>query len=102
MRAIVATEFGGLKVLRPTDHEEPSPGPGEIAIDVAASGVNYRDVYERTGAYPKNLPFVPGGEVAGPVSAVGEGVTDVRVGDVVATSDAKGGYAERAVVAADR
>jgi NADPH2:quinone reductase len=102
MRAIVVTEFGGPEVLRPTDHEEPSPGPGEIAIDVAASGVNYRDVYERTGAYPKNLPFVPGGEVAGPVSAVGEGVTDVRVGDVVATSDAKGGYAERAVVAADR
>jgi NADPH2:quinone reductase len=102
MRAIVVTEFGGPEVLRPTDHEDPSPGPGEIGIDVAASGVNYRDVYERTGAYAKELPFIPGGEVAGRVSAVGEGVTDVRVGDVVVTSDAKGGYAERAVVAADR
>ncbi|GAB2843274.1 quinone oxidoreductase [Actinoallomurus bryophytorum] len=101
MRAIVVTEFGGPEVLRPAETEDPSPGPGEIAIDVAASGVNYRDVYERTGAYPKDLPFIPGGEVAGRVSAVGEGVSDVRVGDVVATSAVNGGYAERAVVAAD-
>jgi NADPH2:quinone reductase len=102
MRAIVVTEFGGPEVLQPTDHEDPSPGPGEIVIDVAASGVNYRDVYQRTGAYGKELPFIPGGEVAGRVRAVGEGVTDVKIGDVVATSDANGGYSERAVVAADR
>jgi NADPH2:quinone reductase len=69
-------------------------------IDVAASGVNYRDVYERTGAYPKTLPYVPGGEGAGRVSAVGEGVTEVKVGDVVASAALNGGYAERAVVAA--
>lgn len=101
MRAIVITEFGGSEVLKPTDHEDPRPGPGEIVIDVAASGVNFRDVYERTGAYAKNLPYVPGGEAAGRVSAVGEGVTSVAVGDVVVSAAVKGGYAERAAVAAE-
>src|SRR4051812_39271014 len=62
MRAIVVTEFGGSEVLKHTDYEDPRPGPGEIVIDVAASGVNFRDVYERTGAYPKDLPYIPGGE----------------------------------------
>ena len=102
MRAIVVTEFGGSEVLKLTDHEDPRPGPGEIVIDVAASGVNFRDVYERTGAYPMPLPYVPGGEAAGRVSAVGEGVTSVAVGDVVASADVRGAYAERAAVAADR
>jgi NADPH:quinone reductase len=102
MRAIVVTENGGPEVLRPTDHEDPQPGPGEIVFDVAASGVNFRDVYERTGAYPASLPFVPGTEAAGQVAAVGEGVTDVQVGDVVASADVAGAYAQRARVAADR
>jgi NADPH:quinone reductase len=102
MRAIVVTEFGGPEVLRISDYEDPRPGPGEIAIDVAASGVNYRDTYERTGAYPKDLPYVPGGEGAGRVSAVGEGVTGIAIGDVVVSSELRGGYAERAVVRADR
>jgi NADPH2:quinone reductase len=102
MRAIVVTENGGPEVLRPADHEDPQPGPGEIAFDVAASGVNFRDVYERTGAYPAPLPFIPGLEAAGRVSAVGAGVTDVQVGDVVASADVAGSYAQRAKVAADR
>jgi NADPH2:quinone reductase len=102
MRAIVVTEFGGPEVLRVADYEDPRPGPGEIVVDLVASGVNYRDVYERTGTYPKKLPYIPGGEGAGRVSAVGEGVTGVGIGDVVVSSDLKGGYAERAAVPADR
>jgi NADPH2:quinone reductase len=102
MRAIVITEFGGSEVLKPTDYEDPGPGPGEIVIDVAAAGVNFRDVYERTGAYKKDLPYIPGGEAAGRVSAVGEGVTSVAIGDVVVSAETRGGYAERVVAAAER
>jgi NADPH2:quinone reductase len=102
MRAIVVTEFGGSEVLRAADHEDPRPGPGEILVDVIASGVNYRDTYERTGAYPRTLPYVPGSEGAGRVSAVGEGVTGTAVGDVVVSAELDGAYAERAVVRADR
>jgi NADPH2:quinone reductase len=102
MRAIVVTEFGGPEVLKPTDHEDLRPGPGEIVVDLAASGVNYRDVYERTGTYPKPLPYIPGGEGAGRVSEVGEGVRSVEIGDVVVSAELQGGYAERAAVAADR
>jgi NADPH2:quinone reductase len=102
MRAIVVTEHGGPEVLNPTEYEDPQPGQGEIVIDIAASGVNYRDVYERTGAYPKPLPFIPGAEGAGRVTAVGAGVTGVQVGDVVGSAELKGAYAERAAVAADR
>ncbi len=102
MRAIVVTEFGGSEVLTPTDYEDPRPGQGEIVIDVEASGVNFRDVYERTGAYARRLPYIPGGEGAGRVTAVGEGVTDVRVGDVVGSAEFKGAYASRAVASASR
>jgi NADPH2:quinone reductase len=102
MRAIVVTEYGGPGVLKPRDHEDPRPGPGEIVVDLAASGVNFRDVYERTGAYPKPLPCIAGSEGAGRVSAVGEGVTSVGIGDVVVSADLNGAYAERASVAAER
>src|SRR4051812_45799945 len=102
MRAIVVTEFGGSGVLKSTEYEDPRPGPGEIVIDIVASGVNFRDVYERTGAYPRDLPYIPGGEGAGRVTAVGEGVTSVGIGDVVASAGLEGGYAGRGVVAAER
>lgn len=103
MRAIVVTECGGPEVLVPTEYEDPRPEPGEVVVDLVASGVNYRDVYERTGGYPKPLPFIPGGEGAGRVSAVGEGVTGVGIGDVVVSAELRGGgYAERSAVAADR
>ncbi|MCW2947302.1 MAG: putative quinone oxidoreductase [Actinoallomurus sp.] len=102
MRAIVVTEPGGPEVLNPTEYEDPQPGQGEIVIDIAASGVNYRDVYERMGTYRKPLPFIPGAEGAGRVTAVGAGVTGVQVGDVVGSAELKGAYAERAAVAADR
>ena len=102
MRAIVVTEFGGPEVLKHTDYEDPRPGPGEIVVDLAATGVNFRDVYERVGTYDKPLPYVPGSEGAGRVSAVGEGVAGIGIGDVVVSADLRGAYAERGVVAADR
>jgi NADPH:quinone reductase len=102
MRAILMTEHGGPDVLRLTDVEDPQPGPGEVVIELAAAGVNFRDVYEREGIYPKELPAIPGAEGAGRVTAVGEGVTDMRVGDMVASAELRGAYAERAVAPADR
>ena len=102
MRAIVVTEFGGPEVLVPTDYEDPRPGPGEVVVDLVASGVNYRDVYERVGTYDKPLPYIPGSEGAGRISAVGEGVTGLGIGDVVVSAELKGAYAERSAVAAER
>jgi NADPH:quinone reductase len=102
MRAIVVTEHGGPDVLRLAEHEDPRPGAGEVVVQVAASGVNFIEIYQRTGAYPRPLPNVPGGEGAGRVVAVGEGVSGVREGDVVVSCDLQGSYAELAAVAADR
>ncbi|MFL6052456.1 MAG: quinone oxidoreductase family protein [Actinoallomurus sp.] len=102
MRAILMTEHGGPDVLKLADVEDPQPGPGEVVIELAAAGVNFRDVYEREGVYPKDLPAIPGAEGAGRVMAVGEGVTDVEVGDLVASAELRGAYAERAVAPADR
>jgi len=102
MRAIVITENGGPEVLEPAERPAPEPGPGEVLIDVAAAGVNFIDVYYRTGAYPAELPYTPGVEAAGTVAAVGDGVRDVSVGDRVAWANVQGAYAEKAVVPADR
>jgi len=100
---VVVEQTGGPEVLRVEDVEAPVPGPGEVLVDVAAAGVNFIDVYERTGGYPKELPFVAGSEGAGAVTAVGEGVTDFAVGDRVAWAMVAGsGYAEQAAVPADR
>ncbi|MER6626514.1 alcohol dehydrogenase catalytic domain-containing protein, partial [Streptomyces sp. NPDC000931] len=100
MRAIVIEEYGGPEVLRLTEAESPAPGPGEALVDVEARGVNFIDVYQRSGAYRVPLPYVPGMEAAGTVSALGEGVTDLRVGQRVAWAMAPGGYADQAVVRA--
>ncbi|MFE1166020.1 quinone oxidoreductase family protein [Nocardiopsis sp. NPDC058789] len=100
MRAIVIEEYGGPEVLRLTEAESPTPGPGEALVDVEARGVNFIDVYQRSGAYRVPLPYVPGMEAAGTVSALGEGVTDLRVGQRVAWAMAPGGYADQAVVRA--
>jgi NADPH:quinone reductase len=102
MRAIVISRNGGPEVLELAECEDPVPEPGEVLIDLAASGVNYIDVYYRTGAYPQPTPFVPGVEGAGTVAAVGAGVTGVSAGDRVAWQGVQGGYAQRAVVPADR
>jgi NADPH2:quinone reductase len=78
------------------------PGPGEVRIAQAAAGLNYIDVYHRTGAYPLGLPFTPGVEGAGVVEALGEGVADLTIGDRVAYAGPIGGYAEARLIDADR
>src|SRR5215212_464496 len=84
MQAIRIHEVGGPEVLHLEDVPLPEPGPGEARVKVEAVGINFIDVYLRTGQYPAQLPNTPGSEAAGVVDAVGQGVTDVRVGDRVA------------------
>lgn len=100
MRAIVLKETGGPEVLRVSEVVDPVPGPGEVLIDVEARGVNFIDIYQRSGQYDVPLPFVPGMEAAGTVAAVGEGVGDLSVGQRVGWAMAPGAYADRAVVKA--
>ncbi|WP_456093880.1 quinone oxidoreductase family protein [Ornithinimicrobium ciconiae] len=103
VRAMVVTEQGGPEVLQVQERETPEPGDGQVRVDVAAAGVNFVDIYQRSGTYPMDTPFVAGSEGAGTVSAVGPGVTDVAVGDLVAWAMVPGtGYMEQAVLAADR
>jgi NADPH2:quinone reductase len=102
-KAIVVHELGGPEQLRWETVAEPVPGPGEARIRQTALGLNFIDVYFRTGLYkaPK-MPFTPGQEGAGVVEAVGPGVTEVAVGDRVAYAGVPGGYAEARVIAAQR
>jgi NADPH2:quinone reductase len=98
VRAIQITQHGGPEVLVPVDIETGSPGPGQIAIDVAYAGVNFMDTYQRAGAYPVPLPFVPGLDGSGRVVEVGAEVTGFAVGDRVAWPVGARGYAERVVI----
>lgn len=102
MKAIIVNEHGGPGVLSYEDVDLPEPGPGEARVRLAASGVNFIDVYQRTGLYPNETPFTLGQEGAGVVKAVGEGVEDLAVGDYVAFASVLGSYAEYAVVPAER
>jgi len=103
LNAIVVTQTGGPEVLAYGERAVLEPGPGQLLVDVAAAGVNFIDTYHRTGYYPRPLPFTPGGELAGTVAAVGEGVTGFAPGDHVATVDsASGAYAETSLVEAAR
>lgn len=102
MKVVRFHEFGGPEVLRYEDVDEPSPGPGETVVRLGACGVNFIDTYQRTGAYKVALPHTAGQEGAGEIVAVGEGVTNVAVGDRVAFSGTSASYAESARVAADR
>jgi NADPH2:quinone reductase len=83
MKAIRAHAFGGPEVLRLETVSDPVAGPGEVVIDVRAAGVNPADTYMRNGTYAivPELPYIPGGDAGGVVSAIGEGVTDYSVGD---------------------
>lgn len=101
MRAIRITESGGPDVLTSTELPDPTPGPGEVLVEVAAAGVNYIDTYQREGIYPMTLPYTPGLEGMGRVRALGEGVSDVAVGDRVAWCEVLGSYAELVVAPAD-
>ncbi len=103
MRAVVVEQTGGPEVLQVRELEPESPPAGQVRVEVAACGVNFIDVYERTGAYPKSLPFVAGSEGAGTVTEVGPEVADVSVGDRVAWAMVEGGgYAEEANLPAAR
>jgi NADPH2:quinone reductase len=102
MRAIRFETTGGPEVLEAVEVETPEPRPGQIRIRHEAIGINFIDTYHRTGLYPVKLPCIPGGEAAGVVDAIGEGVTRHRVGDRVAYSGGFGAYAEMNVVPADR
>jgi NADPH2:quinone reductase len=94
MHAIQIKQYGGPEVMEYAEVETPEPGAGEIRVRVAAAGVNFIDIYKRTGGYPTPLPFVLGEEGAGYVDAVGEGVKDCKVGDEVAWAQQLGSYAE--------
>ncbi|QFG68237.1 quinone oxidoreductase family protein [Ornithinimicrobium pratense] len=103
MRAVIVERTGGPEVLTLVEQETPEPGAGEVLVHVAAGGVNFIDIYQRSGAYPLPLPFVAGSEGAGTVSALGPGVEGVSVGDRVAWAMVPGtGYAEQVVVPAAR
>lgn len=101
MRAIQITENGGPEVLNVVDLPTPDAKPGEVVVEVGAAGVNYIDTYHRGGVYKVDLPLVLGLEGAGRVTAVGDGVQDVAVGDRVAWTNTPGSYAEHVAVPAD-
>ena len=100
--AIRVHEIGGPEVLKWEEVEVGEPGPGEIRLRQEAAGVNFIDVYHRTGLNPQPLPFIPGVEGAGVVEAIGSDVTSMQVGDRVAYGGPVGGYAEVRLIPADR
>jgi NADPH:quinone reductase len=102
-RAIRIHEYGGPEVLKWEKVGVGAPGPGEVKLRQSAIGLNYIDVYMRTGFYPQpSLPFIPGMEGAGVVTEVGAGVRDLKVGRRVAYAGNIGAYAEERLIAADR
>lgn len=102
MRAIRVHEYGQPEVLRIESVPVPEPGPGEARVRIEAAGVNFIDVYHRKGLYPGSLPATLGVEAAGVVDAVGDGVTEISVGERVGYVMQQGAYAEYAVVPAER
>lgn len=101
-KAIRVHEYGGADKLRWEDIEVGAPGPGEVRLHHTVVGLNYFDIYVRTGLYPSALPTGLGSEAAGVVEALGKGVRDFRIGDRVAYSGGRNGsYAEQRVIAAD-
>ncbi len=102
MKAIQVNEFGEPEVLEPVEVERPSPGEGEVLVEIESAGVNYADTMRRRNQYvePQELPFTPGSEIAGAVAEVGNGVEDVNIGDRVVTLLGTGGYAAYAVAPA--
>ncbi|HET7575058.1 MAG TPA: quinone oxidoreductase [Sphingomicrobium sp.] len=100
--AIRIHQTGGPEVLKWEEIEVGEPGPGQVKLRQEAAGLNFIDVYHRTGLYKQELPFTPGVEGAGVVEAVGANVTNVKPGDRVAYAGPIGGYAEERLIDADR
>jgi NADPH2:quinone reductase len=100
--AIRIRKTGGPEALHWEEVELAEPGPGQVRIRQEAAGLNFIDVYHRTGLYKHELPFTPGVEGAGIVDAVGDGVSNVKAGDRVAYAGPLGGYAEERLIDADR
>ena len=100
--AIRVKRTGGPEVLDWEKAEVAEPGPGQVRIRQAAVGLNFIDVYHRTGLYPQPLPFTPGVEGCGTVESIGDGVDTVKSGDRVAYAGPIGGYAEERIIDADR
>ena len=100
--AIRIHQTGGPDVLKWEEVEVGEPGPGQVRLRQEAAGLNFIDVYHRTGLYKQELPFTPGVEGAGVVDAVGEGVDHLKKGDRVAYAGPLGGYAEERLIDADR
>jgi len=101
-RAIVVRDLGGPDVLKLEDREVGAPGPGQVKLRHEAIGLNFVDAYHRTGLYKTELPFTPGVEGAGVVTAVGQGVSDFHPGDRIAYAGPMGSYAEERVIPADK
>lgn len=102
MKAIRIHAQGGLEVLRHEDVPVPVPGAGQALVRIEAAGVNFIDIYHRSGLYPVSFPYTLGQEAAGSVSALGPGVTGIAAGDRVGYTGIPGAYAEFAVVPAER
>src|SRR6187200_1593527 len=102
MRALLSLEPGGPETLRLTDLAEPSPGPGELLVRVRAAAVNYPDVLiiEDKYQFKPARPFAPGGEIAGEVEEVGEGVTGWKPGDRLIAVPGHGGMSEKIILPA--
>jgi NADPH:quinone reductase len=100
IRALIVTAKGGAEVLAVRPIERPSLGPGQLRVRVAASGVNFIDVYQREGIYPVTPPFTLGGEGAGTITEIGAGVDGFGIGQTVAWATAPGSHAGEVIVAA--
>src|SRR2546426_9210311 len=98
MKAIRVHNYGGPEVFKYEEMPAPAAGKGEAVVKIAAAGLNFIDIYFRTGVNKAaQLPFTPGQEAAGTVTSVGEGVTEVQVGGRVAYAGTQGAYAESAL-----
>ena len=103
MKAVQIAEYGGPEALKYQDVPDPTPGEGQAVVDIQAVGVNFTDVYSRSGINPgPALPRILGVEAAGAVRAVGPGVTGLQEGDLVAYCSIAGSYAEQQEVPASR
>src|SRR2546430_470948 len=102
MKAIQVARVGGPEALTLVDLPVADPKPNEALVQIKAAGVNFIDVYHREGRYPAPVPFVPGQEAAGIVTAIGSEVTNFKIGERVAYTGVQGAYAEYAAVPVDR